>query len=364
LPKVVSATEHEVGIDVSWFAQADGGGNPVQREGVRYLGTRVYADLQVAEAVRLRAAVTVAELEDGGSDDSADLERVPEAAVTEPSQRQTPVAATLYAEVRPPDTGLRITPGLSLFHQDDYRSFGVSLDASWELNGGDTVPFLGAQLLYDELELHYWDGSDRGQDHRWTVSLLGGVTQVLQRRLVGTVSVQYVHQQGFLGDPINVVPLYRRDEVRRLVDERLPRRRDRFQLNGRLRFALWRGWSVGLDASGYADTWGVDHGALEPNLELAPIRDVLIVRLWYRFSLQSGARHFEEQPDLRDDPEHLTRDSDLGSFASHGFGALVILRSPRALGGVFPELHANCFGYARDDGVDGLEVSGGLAVRF
>jgi hypothetical protein len=354
--------ENEVSIDMSWFAQSDGGGNPAQREGVRYLGGRAFVKAKVLDELTLRGSVAVAKLEDGGTDEGLkNKASITNANLTQASKDQQPVTVNLYADIEPAETELKITPGVYFFDQSDFSAAGGSLDLSIELAGGDTTPFVGFEFRLGEIELDYWDGTKRGDDDQKTFSFLIGVTQVLSPKVVTSLSAQYVHQQGYLSDPVNRLALYNAGGTPiLLIDERLPRRRDRVQVNGRIRYSLAVGWSLGLDASGYADSWSVSNGALEPSLETRFFDDIAVVRFWYRVVLQDATKYFRDEP-IRE-YRYQTGDSDLGDFISHGVGVLISLKLP--LRKLIPELHGSLFYYGRTDRVEGLQVSAGVTVRF
>jgi hypothetical protein len=102
------------------------------------------------------------------------------------------------------------TPQFSYSEEDDYKSVGVSLSHSIELNDKNTTVMWGAshsfdQVLPNEGELMYRPNGNvtpiRQSQDKGTTDFLLGVTQILGPTTIATANFTLGYSEGFLSDP-------------------------------------------------------------------------------------------------------------------------------------------------------------------
>lgn len=346
---------NKIELDTFFFSQRDRGGHPLQAEGFEYYAGRGSLDLLLRPGLRFHLEGTLAYI---GNDSSLAVPpTVTNATTTSASANLVTLDALTSLEIKPRGSAWTWRPGFYYHHQSDNQSAGVDLGFTRELNDGDSQLSFTYSVRFDHLLLDFWDGSQRGTADRWTHNVLIGWTELLTPDWKGYLGLQYTFQKGFLEETYNFVPIYDAGGVPRLyVDESLPNDRHRAQVNGRLRYSWATGKSAGLDASVYGDDWHVVHAAIEPSYETRFGRDVRW-RVWYRFSVQDGARYFRKRPQASE--RFITRDSDLGSFAMHSPGATIsfpLVNGPRRE----IRLRITTFGFLRDDDLSGFGAKLGL----
>ncbi|MCC7508490.1 MAG: DUF3570 domain-containing protein [Planctomycetes bacterium] len=350
-------------LDLYVFSQQDDGGNPYQNEDLLYYGARAAARLKVSDTLTLRPTIGVAQIEAGGKPDTPST--VTNATVTSASQqggasggatKYTPITTSMGFDIKPAGTKLTLSPGFFFSYQDNYVSRGLDFSASIELFNGNLIPSLSYGLRYDTLTsdtIGFWgifgiageadegdhEGEDEeeeeeeeeGEEEGARTAMLGlrtrishnlqlGFTQIISPEWRLNASVQYTRQDGYLGAPNAVVTLYDGNTPVLLSDERLPNYRNRFQFNLRVKYSPLLGLSFGVDHSAYFDDWGILNLAAEPSAEGFFVRDIARWRVWYRFSYQDGTRFMRDHPQQKF--KFQTDDPDLGSFTTHGGGAL------------------------------------------
>lgn len=336
--------ESRAELDLYVFRQEDAGGNPFRTEEFDYLGVRVGGETPLDEERSVHLEATVAYIL------AEDQEPLPatiaNASTTSASGDLLTLDALAGLDFHPPGEDWQFRPSLFYHHQLFFIGAGVDLGLIKDLYRGNTQLAFTYLLRYDFLELDFWDGSYRGLDERVSHSFLLSWAQILSPGWRSNLSLQYSRQDGFLADQYNFVARSNSSGTPvLLVDERLPAGRDRFQLNGRLRHSPAVGTSVGVDASGYADSWGIRHVAVEPSFETA-IGEGLRWRLWYRLSAQEESRFFRDA--LVNERKYQTQDSDLGAFTMHSPGTSLSVPLGTA-SGVAWEAKLSLYGFSRDD---------------
>lgn len=349
--------QHRLALDLYAFSQGDEGGDPYRSEGFSYQAFALDLQLPLGERSTLRANGALSLID---NDPLAALpQTVDNAFVASASPKLLVLDSGAWLDLRPGSGRWTLSPGAYYHHQDGFWSGGLDLSARRELFDGNSALLLTYSFRGAITRQHRWDRTPREFDHQLSHKLLASWTQYLSRSWVGGLVLEFAHQQGQLASPLNYVTLFDGDGVPiRLVDEVLPRRRERAQLVARVRYAPTVGSSVGLDASGYLDDWGVSHASLQPNVELPLLHD-LRLRLWYRLAVQQGTRYFHEQPVAL--PVRRTQDSDLGRFTMHTPGVLVIVPLRPTGGRLGWLVRLSGYGFYRDDGL--YAAGGNLGVE-
>ncbi len=350
------AGEHRVGLDVAALRQVDDGGDPLSTESFTYLALRPDIALQVSDRVRVRLNGGLALIL---NDDISPLpDTISNAVSTSASGNLLTLDAQGTVEIKVGDWTL--APGGYYHHQFNLNAIGLDLGVRRSLAGGDTEigAFWNGRVERDRRR--WWNNKKFDFRRTWTHNLMLSWTQNLSPRWRSNLSLQYTHMEGPLAESLNYVGRYWYGIPNRLLEEKLPTVRNRYQVNGRLRYAPRPGWSIGFDASYYADDWGIRQMAIEPSFEMKLSRPVSL-RLWYRFSAQHGTRYFVLQPDA--DADLQTRDSDLGSFLLHSPGAVLRVK-PDTAGRSDWELRIAIFGFVRNDGIYGFGSNIGSSVDF
>ncbi|MEQ8768147.1 MAG: DUF3570 domain-containing protein [Planctomycetota bacterium] len=347
--------DSSVAFDLYAFRQHDGGGDPLRAEGFDYQGFRVAIVRRVDETYRLRVNGTLAFIDN--EEALLPPPTVTNALTTSASPSLLTLDTNFTLDITPEHSPWTYSPGFYYHHQIEYIGTGLDFGIQRELLDGDVQVEARYSFRWDFLELAYWDQTFRGNDDRISHNTLFSWTQNLSPSTRGNLSFQYTRQDGFLSEPYNYVTLYRADgDPILFVDERLPNRRDRLQVNARLRWSPEIATALGLDTSYYLGSWGLQHAAVEPSAETELFAEWRL-RLWYRLSFQKGARYFEDRPLVS--RRFQTRDSDLGSFFMQSPGGTLTVPL-----GSNEEIRFSVYGFTRDDGVDGLGSKLGVIFRW
>jgi hypothetical protein len=362
--------ENHASLDLYLFNQEDNGANPFVNEEFLYFGGRMAARLKVSDLLTIRPTVAGSHIATGRTLDVPDTVTNANVAVrnaTTTSASDANVTVSSMFDITPEDTEWKVSPGFLFTYQPNFVSRGVDLGVSAELFGGDFVPsfnygfrwdsFTGGNLRIEGIfdyglptEISE-SGVDRRLHRRLTHNFQVGFTQNLSPRWVLGASFQFTRQDGYLSEPNAKVMVYDDDTPVFLAEDRLPNNRNRFQLNLRVRFSPADGYALGVDHSGYADDWGIINGALEPSAEGLFGTDVARWRVWYRISYQQGTRYLRDKPQREFD--YQTADSDLGTFNTHGGGAVFLFELPR-IGPVEWVIRVSMYGMVRSDHLWGL----------
>lgn len=164
-----------------------------------------------------------------------------------------------------------VTASGGVSHEPDYLSVSAGAVVMVDLLSKNLTPFLGAHYEHDDV------GRKGLPRDRWELLQKGGVqagaTFVLNRFMVASVQLDADFERGYQAKPYRYIPLFAPGtghEVPagaspRLVNElrlderpveRLPTRRDRYALTGRIA-ARVRRTTLRLDERLYTDTWGL-----------------------------------------------------------------------------------------------------------
>jgi hypothetical protein len=116
-----------------------------------------------------------------------------------------------------------------------------------------------------------------------------------------------------------------------------------------------------MDHNVYFDDWGIVNAAVEPSVEGPFVEDVARWRVWYRFSYQQGTRYLRDQPQR--EFKFQTADADLGTFTTHGGGALFHFEVAR-MGRVVFIVRISGYGLTRSDNIWGIGALIGTEVQW
>lgn len=337
----------QVEVDLFVFGQGDEGGNPHQAESFVYTGLRGAGRYAIDERWSFKVNATVALIShDEAQPVPPSVENV---TVTSASPTLVTLDALVGADVK---LGEVTTLGAAAFYHHQYGFFvwGGDLTGSFELAGGDTLISWGYNFRGALNVLRFWDGTEGGEDWRLTHRALAQWTQTLSPSVRVALGLQFVKQEGWLGDVRQFVTFLDGVGQPKLYEhERLPRSRTRGQVNLRVRWTPSLGLGFGLDLSGYVDDWGLKHVATEPSVELPLGR--LRLKLWYRLALQEGTDYYVARAFAYPENGFLTMDSDLADLVIHSPGLL--LRVPLTAPGESSSwvLRLSAYGFYRDDGI-------------
>jgi hypothetical protein len=238
--------------------------------------------------------------------------------------------------------GSSIGAGLYYSNEFNYHSFGFNLNGSQKTKtGGEFTAKLSAYLdrvtmiLPSEFEPPgaYRIGRngelrhpDYGSSGRQTYTASFSFSQVINTRLQGSLLLDIVDQQGYLGLPFHRV--YFRDGVDSI--EKLPSNRFKLPLGLRVNY-FWGDYVVLRGYYRYyADSWGVrSHTvSLETSVKLTPF---FSVTPFYRYYTQTAANYFAPYATHVETDNYYTSNYALAKFQSSYFGAGIRLAPPKGI---------------------------------
>lgn len=200
---------------------------------------------------------------------------------------------------------------------------------------------------------------DNVNRNSYAVSL--GFSQILSKRLQGSIFLDAVFQNGLLSTPFQRV--YFADtndffiEDFQLADdiERLPENRFKLPIGGRLNYFLNDTFIIRTYYRFYSDDWGItSHTA---SVEL-PIKLTNSFTLYptYRFYSQTAADYFNEKEIALSTQEFYTSDYDLSAFNAHQYGLGLrykdIFTNAKLLTFGLKTIDLRFNNYTRSDGLD------------
>lgn len=239
--------------------------------------------------------------------------------------------------------GSTISAGVYYSNEFNYHSLGLNAGVSQKTkNNGefgfklstyqDQVKMIlpsefepaGAYRVGPNGELHHPDYGSSGR-HTYTASF--SFSQVINTRLQGSLLLDLVEQQGYLGLPFHRV--YFTDGTDSI--EKLPS--NRFKLPVGLRVNYFIGDNLILRGyyRYYTDNWGIRSNtvSLETTVKLTPF---FSVTPFYRYYTQTAANYFAPYEEHVKTAAYYTSNYSLSGFNSSFFGAGIRLAPP---GGIF-----------------------------
>ncbi|MFK8006409.1 MAG: DUF3570 domain-containing protein [Saprospiraceae bacterium] len=244
----------------------------------------------------------------------------------------------------------------SISNEYDYFSFGVGGSFTKLFNQKNTELSINGKVYFDNWTTIYptelrpfEDGEDGLNDElfsnntitgntnynptfsqfddtgRNSYSLGLGFSQILHKNIQGSLSLDFVQQQGLLATPFQRV--YFSDVAASFIDnfqladanEKLPDSRFKVAVGGRLNWYLNEFFSLRTYYRYYSDDWGIaSHTA---SIEV-PIKITNKFTLYpsYRFYNQTAADYFKPYQTALSTDEFYTSDYDLSEFSANQFG--------------------------------------------
>ena len=161
---------------------------------------------------------------------------------------------------------------------------------------------------------------------RNTLTATLSFSQVLSQRMQGSVELDMVYQNGYLGLPFHRV-FYNtgKDTI-----ENLPSQRFKLPIGVRLNYFLGDNIIIRSYYRFYADSWGLMSNTF--NLEVpVKITPFFSISPFYRFYMQTAARYFAPYAVHTEDEQYFTSNYALAAFNSNLFGAGLRLAPPRGI---------------------------------
>jgi hypothetical protein len=252
---------------------------------------------------------------------------------------------------------------LGLSNEYDYQSVSAGIGYTLDLNERNTTLVARLRHYEDTVKLYDIDGIDRGDEGRRTMDFSASVTQVLGRRTLGSLGLDYTHQTGFLSTPFHevVLPLLGGGDER--VAERLPDRRGRAALGLGLDHAFGRRVVQKLTYRLYDDDWGITAHtiAAETHFRLPTVTETWMFPI-LRYHRQTASDYFGPTGSFTGSEELFTSDWDLAEVVStkYGVGVRGSARPGRPWRLGLERYEARFAFFSRDDGLDGFVASLGL----
>lgn len=204
---------------------------------------------------------------------------------------------------------------------------------------------------------------------RNSYSLGFGFSQILSKRLQGSLALDLVRQNGLLSTPFQRV--YFGDVADSFIEdfqladdiERLPDSRFKVALGGRLHYYINEVFVLRTYARYYTDNWGIN--SVTASLEVpVKISDKFTFYPSYRFYNQTAADYFGGKEENLSTQEFYTSDFDLSDYTAHQYGFGVSYTD------IFTNFHLGKFAlksidvrfnqYERDSGLKSAVVGAGF----
>jgi Protein of unknown function (DUF3570) len=169
-------------------------------------------------------------------------------------------------------------------------------------------------------------GPDIPSKPRNTLTASLSFTQIINQRMQGSVELDMVYQNGYLGLPFHRV-FYNtgKDTI-----ENLPSQRFKLPIGFRLNYFLGDNIILRSYYRFYADSWGLVSNTF--NLEVpVKITPFFSITPFYRFYMQSAAKYFAPYAIHTEQEQYFTSNYALAKFNSNLFGAGIRLAPPKGI---------------------------------
>ena len=193
--------------------------------------------------------------------------------------------------------------------EPDYQADSVSIDVAQEVYGNMTTIALGFTRGVDKVLKHNEPTFNDNAKH-WQYRL--GVTQVLTPRLLGSVNLEVVSDDGYLGSPYRVARVFGA-----AVPERNPRTRTSRALKFRMIGDLGERNAARAEYRYFWDTWNIKAHTLEAGYSRYVGNDWLADG-FARFYKQGKALFYSDN--ATSETLYLSRNRQLSAFRSFGIG--------------------------------------------
>jgi hypothetical protein len=252
---------------------------------------------------------------------------------------------------------------LGLSNEYDYQSVSAGIGYALDLNERNTTLSANLRHYEDTVKLYDIDGVNRGDDGRRTTDLAIAATQVLGRRTLGSLELDYTLQSGFLSTPFHEVILHPAGGGEVHVAERLPDSRRRAALGLGLDHAFGDRVVQKLTYRFYDDDWGIRAHtiAAETHFRLPLAAETWVFPI-LRYHRQTASDHFGTAGSFTGSERFFTSDWDLAEIATtkYGLGLRGTLQAGRRWRLGLRRYETRFTLFSRDDGLDGLIASVGL----
>jgi hypothetical protein len=200
-----------------------------------------------------------------------------------------------------------------------------------------------------------------------------GFSQIINKKLQGSLALDFVKQQGLLSTPFQRV--YFSDIEDSFIEnfhlaediERLPDNRFKIAVGGRLNYYINETFVLRTYYRYYSDDWGIKSHTVSLEIPIK-ITDKFTLYPSYRFYNQTAADYFAPYNQHLSTSSFYTSDYDLSKYSANQFGFGV------AYTDIFSKFHLWKFGlksidlkyhkYDRDSGLSASIISGGLKFVF
>lgn len=206
----------------------------------------------------------------------------------------------------------QITLGVDRSSEPDYTADSVSLDVKQESFGGMTTTSLGFTRGADTVLKH---NSPEFRDYAKHWQYRFGLTQILTRRLVASVNLEAISDDGYLQSPYRVARVFGA-----AVPENDPRTRTSRAIKFRLIGDLGHHDSVHGDYRYFWDTWGIKAHTLEGGYSRY-LGDKMLVDGFVRYYTQQHAVFYSDN--AQQQTTYVSRNRQLGSFSDESLGAKI-----------------------------------------
>ncbi len=97
-----------------------------------------------------------------------------------------------------------LTPGFAYSKENDYESYGISLNDAFEFNDKNTIVQLGASHNFDSV-LDSISNSPRTQQDKTSTDIIIGISQLLSPKTILAANFTFGNDSGYLNDPYRVI---------------------------------------------------------------------------------------------------------------------------------------------------------------
>lgn len=244
---------------------------------------------------------------------------------------------------------------LSLSNEFDYSSFGFGGSYAWLFNEKNTELSIDGNIYLDQwkllypVELRSFAGQSGDEEVRvpwekitgntaYNPSFTGfndksrnsysfglGFSQILSKKLQGSLSLDLVRQDGLLSTPFHRI--YFGDKPDSFIEkfqladdvERLPGTRSKLAVGGRLNYYLNETFVARTYYRYYTDDWGINSHTVSIEIPIK-ISDKFTLYPSYRFYNQTAADYFAPHEQHLSTEQYYTSDYDLSKFSSNQYG--------------------------------------------
>ena len=222
------------------------------------------------------------------------------------------------------DNGRSAAASFYFSDENDYRSYAPAASASWDFNDRNTTLSAAWSLFLDSFRP---TGGFAGQGgDRRIQSLKAGLTQLVSRLSLFSVSVHPIRSTGYLGHPYN--PVVAADGA--MITEELPDRKLSVALTGTwIQGYVFRDLlgSVHVEARHYRDDWRLVSNSLDVKWHQYLVEGTYL-RLRARLYRQGSAGFYKAS--YAGDEVYRTSDIRFSPFQSLTFGAKLASRFPES----------------------------------